>query len=52
MQTVRTWVNDGLPLREARDADIEKAAEEEPDNKGAELEDAELVHLMSIRFDW
>jgi hypothetical protein len=44
MQTMRTRLDDGLPSREARDADIEKAAEEKPDDKGRELEDTGGAH--------
>ncbi len=31
-------------MRYARDADVEEAAEEEPDHKSEELEDAEAAH--------
>jgi hypothetical protein len=43
-------MDDGLLAREARDADVEKTAEEEPNDKGGELDDAGRTHPMSIRF--
>ena len=48
--TAGTRFNDGLSLRDAGDADIEKTAEEKPNNKGGELDDAGRTHPTSIRF--
>jgi len=48
--TARTRMDDRLFSREAGDADIEKTADNQPHDKGSELDDAGRTHPMSIRF--
>src|SRR6266478_7765180 len=48
--TAGTRFDDGLSLWDAGDADIEKTAEEKPNDKGGEFDDAWGDHRKSIRF--